>query len=247
MKIDLFDPEIQQILTEFELNAYPDGSGLAFDPEIQKEFLSGFRQPYICALIADVLSGRWKLGTTMTEVADRIGTDHPTISRALRWGELPWTVESFLLACPTKPHDLDVVIGRVFHARHRAAVMNVAEYLAAKRPEVSWPRLGCLREVHMELIAALFENRQAWKMALLTRDVTIVHRIISEVIDDASHEIIPFWYEKRRRLQLDQLINRFRSNDSFTIKYLSFLQTRWERIFVAAHFASEGLGWVLNE
>jgi hypothetical protein len=240
----MFDPETQQIGLRKEREIYGYHGGLATDTEIIKEYLAGFRRPYICALMNDVLSGRWELGKTMTQVADAIGTDHPTISRAARRGELPNALETYLLACSTIPEDWPGPINRVRSARHRAGFMGVAEYLWRKQPGIRWPMTQPLYEIHAEFLFTLWENRHYWEKARETRDMAMVHALVMSVLEDPQREIIPFWYEKARCKYVTALIEQLKSVDRFAFKWLCLLQTRWEDIFVTTEAAKEGLGWI---
>jgi hypothetical protein len=244
--LDRFDPAIQQIREEAESLAYGGDGAVATDGEISSLFVQGFDRPRVSALMNDVIvrSDQWRLGKTMVAIADRLGTDHSAISRALHWGELSPKLEGFLTACKTKPVDLDRKIELVLNARHRSALMAVADYLARRMQYGVWPKGGHLVELHAELLFELLEKRPVWIEARRNRDLQMATRIISMVCDDPTREIVPFWYTRDQRRIICRLVHRLREDARFAFRYLSLVLSRWEKSIVLAWSATDGDGWV---
>ena len=243
-QLDFFDGDLQKILYESEIEFYGPKGGVATDGGIASEYLRGFDRPRVSALIFDVLSGRWGLGDTCVDIGDSLGTDHSAISRGWHWGEFSKELEGFLMAYPGRPDDWEEPIKKVFHGRHRSAFLFVAEFIKQRKPNDAWVTAGALREIHVDLMFDLLEDRSGWMLAKKTGDVRMAVRIVSAVCNDASRDLLPFWYTMQRRREISRLIARLKSDADFAFRYLKLLQSRWERAFVLTWAAVESLGWL---
>jgi hypothetical protein len=242
---DPFDPDIQQLYDETEKRIYGETGGAATDGNITGLFHEGFNWPRNSALAHDVLkTDRWKMKGTMVSLADRLGTDHGTISRWYHQGILPPWLENFLMACPDKPADVQSVIDRVFHARHRAALMNVAKYFYGKLPGHSLCDGDSLMEIDAEFLFEILADRSSWETARAALDLSMAARIVRVVCDPPDREILPFWYNKKQSREVTRSISRLRNNNRLAFKYLCLLQRHWEGVFVLTRAVTEGMGWL---
>jgi hypothetical protein len=241
---DRFDVNLLKVQQDAEYVAYGGEGGVATDDEIRRLYVDGFHRPRVCALMRDVKSGRWGLGTTLVEIADWLDTDHTAISRALRWGDLSSNLEGYLMACPGRPADWEEPIEAVRAARCRNGFLAVADYLAGRMQAAVWSKTGFLREIHAEFLFDLIGQRERWTAACDSGDPTVAHELIVSVCDDPRREVLPFWYTKERDGQISRLIKRLRDDVPFAFRYLCMLQRRWEGAFVLTWAAVEGKGWV---
>lgn len=242
--LDFSDPRIQRIRDACEFKIYGDSGGVATDEEIARRYLDGLDRPRVCALMADVLTGRWGLGTTTVDVADKLGTDHSTISRALRWGELPQRIEGRLMACRKRPADWMAPVDKVLDCRYRSAYIFVADYLASRTPAGSWRKDDCPRELHAELLFQLLELQQR-EYSSFVLDSALSRTIVRTVTEQTSgSDAIPFWYTKQRHRHSKRLISRLENDAHLASRYLKLLLNRWEGIFVLTRAAIEEMEWV---
>jgi hypothetical protein len=190
----------------------------------------------------DVLrTDHWKLKGTMQQLADRLGTDHGTISRWLHRGILPPSVESFLMACPTRPPDWHSPIDSAFNSRHRAGFLDVAKYLYGRRPGHAPSDGDALVEIHVEILFAILDRRAGWDC--VNFDLEAAVNVVLEVCEDQGRDIIPVWYIKREKIAVLRLINRLRADERFAFRYLSRLYRNWKGVFALARIGTENMGW----
>ena len=243
---DPFDPEIQHICDETEKRIYGETGGVGTDGNISGLFHDGFDQIANCVLAYDVMkTDHWKMkGITMVALADRLSTNHGTISRWCHQGILPPSVERFMMACPTKPPDWRAPIDRAFNARHRAAFMNVAKYLYDKLPGHLPGDGDSLREIHAECLFDILDNKGRWEAARTRNDFSMAEEIVLSMCDPSDREIVPVWYNKKQSREVLHLINRLCGNNRLAFKYLCLLQRHWEGVFILTWAAGEGIGWL---
>lgn len=242
---DPFDPDIQELRDATEKKIYGETGGEGTDERIGGLFHDGFERPRNSVLAHDVLkTDRWKMKGTMVALADRLGTDHGTISRWYHQGILPLSVERFLMACPARPDDWHAPIDKVFHARHRAGFMFVAKYLYGRLPGHAAYDADSLREIHAELLFEMLNNRSCWEEARAGVDFSMAGQIVQAVCDPPDREIVPFWYNKQQVREVVRLIGHLRGNNRLAFRFLCLLQRRWEGVFVLSLAATEGMGWL---
>ena len=70
---DLFSPYFSGLVEDYDREAFPDGPPEDFDVQVGAAYNNFFKRPYVCTLMADVMSGRWKLGTSQESIAARLG------------------------------------------------------------------------------------------------------------------------------------------------------------------------------
>jgi hypothetical protein len=242
---DPFDLEIQQICDETEKAIYGETGGVGTDRNITRLFLDGFDRIANCALAHDVMkTHRWGMkGITMVALADRLGTDHGTISRWYHQGDLPQSLERFLKANPNKPSDPDAPINKAFNARHRNAFLFVARYLHSKMPNRSPCDTGLVLEIHAEFLFDILDDRGRWEAARAENDYSMAEEIVRSCqVDD--REIVPSWHTKKQGRRTRRLLNRLGSDNRLAFKYLCLLQRCWLGVFVLTWAAAEATGWL---
>jgi hypothetical protein len=242
---DPFDPKFQRIKDDTERQIYGETGGISTDEQVGTLFRKRFDEIRNCVLGHDVLrTDHWKLKGTMQQLADRLGTDHGTISRWLHRGILPQSVENFLMACPTRPDDWQAPIDRASNSRHRGGFLAVANYLYGRLPGHSTSDGDVLREIHCEILFSISDHQDAWEHACANADYDAALKIVRSVSDDPDREILPVWYIKTEIKQVSGFIDRLRSNKRLAFKYLSRLQRHWEGVFVLTQAGTEGMGWM---
>jgi transcriptional regulator with XRE-family HTH domain len=243
---DPFDLNTQKSSLKTERAIYGQTGGIGTDGNIGALFHERFDQIANCVLADDVMeTDHWKMkGITMVALADRLGTDHGTISRWRRQGILPASVEHFLMACPTRPRDWQARIDKAFNARHRGAFMNVAKYLYDKLPGHSPGDGDSLLEMHAECLFDILDERNRWEAACASNDFSMAEEIVESMCDLSDRQILPVWYNKEQNREVLQLISRLHGNNRLAFKYLCLLQRHWEGVFILTRAATEGMGWL---
>lgn len=239
--IDLFNPAVQQIRDNFERSVFPSGGFEELEQEIRRTFFSHASRPYVSALIADVLSGRWDLGTTQQEIADELGMERSRISDALRKGEL--ALESYLALRfhGVRPADWEPQ-QEVLDASNRAGFIGVANFFA-RRIEGRQRLVQELDEFHYELVCEKFARYLEWTEARLSGTESVAITLINDVRNNVQRDIIPTRCLDEVRRHTKLLIDRLVSEPTFAFEYLCRLQDEWEDVCVATHSVTEILQW----
>jgi hypothetical protein len=243
---DPFDPNIQELRDSTDEAIYHETGGMATDANIMCLFHVEFDGVANRVLAHDVMkTDHWKMkGITMVALADRMGTNHGTVSRWYTKGILPQLLWRFLMANPNKPPDWQAPIDKASNARLRGAFMNIAKYLFGKLPGHSAGDGDSLREIHAEALFDILDDRARWEEAKEKNDFSMAGEIVHSLCDPSDRQILPPWYTKKQARKVLSLIKRLQGNNRLAFKYLCRLQRHWEGVFVLTAAAMEQTGWV---
>ncbi|MGA2230845.1 MAG: hypothetical protein ABSH22_08090 [Tepidisphaeraceae bacterium] len=236
--IDLFNEIILALLEQFERAAFPDGGLEDCEGEAGRVYNEELKRPYVCELIADVVSGRWKLGTSQEEISERLGifADRGWVSRALhQGGPLSLDIYMRLRCCPTRPVDWEPDIDELKADMDRSAFIGVARFFAARitdRPTLSPQRLN---ELNYELICEMFGSLSTWLPGHVRHDEEMARQIVGRVCSDNRRNVNPSWQVGSKRRQIEAEMKRLTSDQVAAFDHLSQLQRDWFDVFVAAH------------
>jgi hypothetical protein len=240
-KIDLYDPLIQALRDEFERSAFLDGGFEDREDAVGRIYNDEFKRPYVCALIKDVLSGRWGLGATQSEVSNRLGiTDRSWVSRALRLGQLSIDVFLRLRTCPSRPEDWEPSLAVIQAEMERSAFIGVARYLAGFL--VDRRGLGRLDELNFELACELLARLKNWLRQSLAGDVGFAGELVANVCADPTRNVCPNWYLERQQAAIRLEVSRL-SHPQAAFLHLQQLQENWLDVLVATYFLIDDIRW----
>ena len=243
--IDLFNPILQALRDQFERAAFPDGGLDDCDSEIGPLYNEHFKRPYVCVLMADVLSGRWQLGTTQEEISERLGivNDRTWVSRALHQGRLSLEVFLRLRCCPSRPDDWEPDVTALRGDMERSGFIGVARHLAGRitdRPTLAPQRLD---ELNYELICEIFARLPSWTPEFLRRNKTLAREMVGDVCLDPRRNVNPRWYASREQKKIAAEIERLTSDGQLALERLGQLQRDWLDVFVASAVVLELVKW----
>ena len=233
-----FDPDDEffgRLFDDFERLVFPRGESEEAAKDAMREYARQAGRPYVCTLFADVLGGRWKLGETQEEVADRLEMDRTRVSDALRKGELSMATYLRLRTCPTRPKDWEPDVDRLRAQMRRSGFIAVAQHyakLVPGRPELIPEQMD---ELHHELVCEVVRDVRRFLTARLAGDPSVARAIVARVVGDPDREVVPAWYTSHQRKQADALIGRLRGSDDAAYAHLVRLQTNWLDVVAYAH------------
>ncbi len=243
-QINLMTPLIQELLKSFEECVFGNEGFDECEDAIGKLYNEAFKKPYVCALIKDVLSGRWQLGTTQHEVSSQLGiADRTWVSRALRGGQLSLDAYLRLRVCPSRPADWEPDIVGLYPEMERSAFIAVAQYLAEELTDRQFIGVHRLNELNYELVCELFARLRVWLQGALAEDKGVALQIVQNVCSDTNRKVCPSWYLERHQREIKSEIVRLSTDASAAFNHLRLLQENWLDVFVAAHYLLEGIKW----
>jgi len=244
-RVDLFNPIIQALRDRFEQLAFPDGGLEDCEDEVGRLYNEEFKRPYICALMADVCSGRWKLGTTQEEISHSLGilSDRAWVSHALRQGRLSLDIFVRLRCCPMRPVDWEPNVRDLMPEMERSAFIGVAKGLASRivnRPTLAPQRLN---ELNYELVCEILARLENWLPSHARQQQETAREMIHQVCLDQKRNVIPSWHVTRQRRLIEEEIERLTRDDNAAFEQLSQLQRDWLDVFVATYTILENVKW----
>ena len=241
--IDVFNPILQALRDEFEGRYLAEDGLESCELDATREYTEAFKRPYVCALIADVLSGRWDLGSSQQDLADRLGIkDRSWVSDALRHGELSFDLFMRLRCCPTRPDDWDPLDATDEDMR-RSGFISVARHMAAFVTDRAGLVPEELNELNYELVCELFGRFENWTAAQVNGNEQFALDLVTRVLRDPGRNVMPAWYMKRDRLQVEAKIAAMSVTAATAFVYLCTLQMHWLDVFVVSQCLVESIAW----
>lgn len=240
------DPQhefITILRNRFEQDVFPQGEPPEVLRHVSRLYNHHVARPYVCTLISDVLSGRWKLGATQEVVAEQFGMDRTLLSDGRRHGKLSFEIYFRLRCCPSRPVDWEPDIGKFAGEMERCAFVAVARYYATcvpDRPELIPKEMD---ETNYELVCELFSNLASWLLAKRARDLAFAQRLVQRVVKDEHRQLIPPWYTAPQRRKAEETLRRLLREEQFALSHLTRLQKNWLDIFVWTFDATCSLKW----
>jgi hypothetical protein len=240
---DLFNPLLQELRDQFERTVYPENGLESTDADVLRFYNRSFKLPYVRALIEDVLSGRWGLGNSQSDVAALLGMERSRVSDALRGGELSLDVYLRLRTYPGKPENWEPDVQRLLPEMGRSGFIGVARFYGSQVPERDGLAVDDMNELNHELLCEIVEHLGLWMTARFRKDHAIAAGIVHAVLDDQSRNIIPSWYVPRERRRSEALIRRLSSEPAWAFDHLCRLQNNWFDIMVVTWSQLTHLRW----
>lgn len=233
--IDPFNPVIQLMVREFELEFCPGGDLDSHSNDAGRSFNESFKRPYVCALMTDVMSGQWQMGTSQEEISERLGilSDRGWVSHALHQGRMSMDVYMRLRCWPSRPKDWEPDVNALARDMHRSGFIGAARSFAglvATRPTLVPQRLD---ELTYELVCELHGTLESWSFASIHGDTRLAAELVNNVCQDARRNISPAWYTAKQRRAVDAEIQRLISDPSAAFEHLRLLQVDWLDVFAA--------------
>jgi hypothetical protein len=243
-QISFMSPLVQELLERFERTVFPENGFEECEADVGRKYNDGFKKPYVCGLIKDVLSGRWKLGTTQGDISERIGTgDRSWVSRALRGGQMSLDVFLRLRVCPSRPEDWEPDIEGLYREMERSAFISVAQMLSGYVTDRQFIGLQQLDELNYELVCEIFARLQYWLTRSLAKDRNAACQIVRNVCGDPRRKVCPTWYLERQQRRIKIEMSRLCQEPDAAFEHLRRLQENWLDVFVATHFLLEQVKW----
>lgn len=241
--IDMFNPLLGELLAQFEVNVFPEDGFESCQSDVVRHYHFHFKLPYVRLLIEDVLSGRWGIGTTQAEVADRLGMDRTRLSDARRRGELSMDLFIRLRSCPSRPADWEPNSKLLFAEMDRSGFIGAARYMASLVPDRPGLVPEQLNELNYELLCELLCSLTSWTIARINNDAKVGAATFKRVIDRPTSNVVPSWYSRAERSRVEHCIERLRSEPDAAFEHLRALQANWQDVFVATHSQLETVRW----
>lgn len=241
--LDPFNPILQQFRDRFEQKVFPDEGIEASDSEVVRLYNRAYKLPYVRLLVCDVLSGRWNLGTTQEEVAERIGIERTRLSDALRRGELSLDAFMRLRSCPTKPVDWEPPLESLLSEMDRSGFIAVAQYFASLVPDRAGLVPESMTELDYELMCEVFRRYVSWTFAVLSKNNAVASDIVTTVVRDQQRNVFPGWYTLSERKMAQAKIDRLMQDSSFAFEHIASLSSNWQDIFVVTWCQLELVRW----
>lgn len=241
-QIDVFSPIIAELRGRFDEAVRASGEEEA--DEVGRYYNSGYRRPYVSTLVADVLSGRWGLGSKQHEISERLGIgDRTWVSRALHSGQMSLDIYLRLRTCPTRPEDWEPNVDSLLGDMERSGFIEVARMFAGlidNRPGLVPESMD---ELNYELVCEIFVRFSEWLRASLKRDEALARQIVLDVCNDPSCNVLPPWLAPRERRQTQRQIERLSNSPAAAFEHLVTLQQNWLDVFVGTYDAIDGVRW----
>lgn len=241
--IDLTHPLTQALLERFRELIRSSGSLDECDEEIGRVYNEEFKMPYVCALMADVVSGRWGLGDTQEAVSERLGLirDRSWVSRALRQGRLTLDIYLRLRMWPQRPVDWEPNVVKLQMDMRRCGFMAVARYFAGlitSRPALVPQRLT---ELNYELLCELFARFEEWMVRGVRRDRAYALQLVRDVCRDPRRHVVPYWLADKKYREAVAEVDRLCGDAAAALDHLLALQRNWCDIIVGTFDAVSGV------
>lgn len=234
--IDPFNPVIQLMIREFELEFCPGGELDGHANEAGRAFNEDFKRPYVCALMADVMSGRWQMGDSQEEISERLGilSDRGWVSHALHQGRMSMDVFMRLRCWPSRPKDWEPDVKVLWRDMHRSGFIGAARSFAGlvtTRPTLVPQRLD---ELTYELVCELHGTLESWSFASVRRDTRFAAQLVNDVCQDERRNVRPAWYTAKQCRAVEAEMQRLTGDPSAAFAHLRLLQVDWLDVFAAA-------------
>lgn len=236
--IDPFSPIVQKLVENFEQEFFPDGGLEENANNAGREFNDDFKRAYVCALMADVKSGRWEMGTTQDEISESLGilSDRSWVSHAINDGWMDLDIYMRLRCWPLRPKDWEPVLDHGL-----LPDMQRSGFIAAARSYAMWvknrPRLAPQRldALNYELICEIFGTLNTWASAFVSGNEAAAAELVRSVCRDARRNVNPIWYKADRRRGIEAEIKRLTGTgtERAAFEHLAWLQSDWLDVFAA--------------
>ena len=247
--IDPFDPIVQAMVESFESKYFVEEGLEANANSAGREFNEDFKRPYVCALMADVVSGRWAIGQppgskkpSQDQISESLGipSDRSWVSDALRKGWMSMDIFMRLRCWPLKPENWEPALERrLLSDMHRHGFIAAARSYAMHvkdRPTLTPQRLDAL---NYELVCEMHGRLDTWLPAFFKGDRIEAAKLIHDVAEDESRDICPAWYGAMRSRDTRALVQQLTSDHEAAFLHLAQLQRDWLDIFAATDFILE--------
>lgn len=241
--ITIGSPLIEALRARFERLVYAEGAAFAPEAQLARIYSRWFAKPYVCSLMADVLSGRWGLGDTQASVSSELGVenDRTWVSRARRHGVMPLEVFVRLRCWPTRPPDWEPDIQALRRDMERSAFIGIAREFAGRIPNRPTLCPVQLNELNYELICEVFGSLDSWSAAYANRDTHAAQRLVQRVEADVRRNVDPLWCTDRARRRIRRELRRMAQEPAAAYAHLAALQRDWLDVFVGTSVVVEDM------
>jgi len=245
--IDKTNPYLRAVYDEFRDRRFRDDPTLDRHRFKFKQTLrKGNCKPFVRHLVRDVLTGRWKIGSSQTELAFWLGLeDSSGISTAQRWGTISTEILIQLLTCPTRPVDwdpnLDDKLDLASEMDRNAFIYAVAYSAYGVDQKGNDSRFS---ELDYELFCGLLKRLRDWTVAN-GRDVqqSIATEIVKAVVKSDADYLLRPWYTKDERISLNRSLHLLQDDSAHALDYLRSLQCNWEGPFIFTWWERDEVNW----
>lgn len=231
--IDLSDPVILAILTEARDRLFPDGIGLEeYEYELQHQFDQYFQCPNVCALMKDVMSGRWQLGSTEGDIAENLGVGRDRIQMARNKGRMTVDLYLKLAYCPTRPKDYRLDDSRLVDEMLRHGFIGAAKFTACKFSSRPTLRPQELTEFTYELACLSLANLVELSQEALDGGRKVAPRMIDQVLSEPQHTLPPAWYSDHLMAQFKVHVSHFCDQELRQLGRLDQFMEAWLDVII---------------
>jgi hypothetical protein len=243
--IDPFDPYFAMLVAGYDEVAFPTGIPEDFEAQVGAAYNDFFKRPYVCKLIADVMSGRWQLGTSQEEIAEQLGgANRSWVSHSLRRGRLTLDLYMRLRCCPTRPADWEPSVEELRSEMGRSAFIGVARFLAGfirNRPLLD---PSTFDELDYELMCEMIAEFETWfPLSIAGRQSDAAWRLVRNVSNDPARNVRPAWYTGSMLGEVDSRIKWLTNDRVRAGGYLTRLEQNWMGVIAKTFHSLMQVKW----
>jgi hypothetical protein len=218
-----------QLIAAYDSEAFPDGPPDDLDARVGAAYNDFFKKPYVCLMMADVMTGRWGLGTRQEVIAERLGgANRSWVSHSLRRGRLTLDLYMRFRCCPTRLADWEPDIDALQAEMGRSAFIGVAQLLAKFVSKRRGLAPSTFDELNYELLCEVVFYWETWlPLRVAGRQTELAEQLIRNVSDDPARKISPAWHTPAKRGEVLARIKRFKDNPVLASDFLTRLEQNW--------------------
>jgi hypothetical protein len=242
---DLFSPYFTELVADYDREAFPEGPPEDFEAQVGAAYNDFFKRPYVCTLMADVMTGRWKLGKSQEMIAARLGgSDRTWVSHSLHKGRLSLDLYVRLRCCPTRPSDWEPSIDALRMDMGRGAFIGVAQLLASFIPNRPLLMPETFDELNYELICELVSHWETWlPLRVAGREMDLALQLVRNVCEDQNRNVGPRWYTAAKQREVEARTRRLKGDRAIASAYLTQLEQNWMTVIAKTFHSLAQVKW----